>query len=130
MNITYNQHSKERENVIAPTVEEMNYALNEIGASLEYSLLGDRLEKVNDIFQRLIWHYENLEHFHTVVGGWEGLDKIRLNMFNEGAYNGMAADTIEEAGVGTLNNVYNNTTDKSIRECEGMPFINPKDETE
>lgn len=103
MSITYNQHSKERENVVAPSVEEIEKAVAFLNHAIEY---GNMSHAVKDIFQRMIWDYENLQHFHSVVGGWEGVEHLKA------CYDSLV-----------------DKTDTSIRECEGM-CINPKNETE
>lgn len=90
--ITYNQPSKERENVVAPSVEEIEKAIAFLNHAIEY---GNMSHAVKDIFQRMIWDYENKSHFHAVVGSWDVTQQMT-----------------------------------QIRECEGMPFINTKDETE
>lgn len=103
MSITYNQPSKDRESVVAPTVEEMSSFV----AHLNF-WLSDMPDAMN-MMQRILHDYENKCYFHTVVGGWEGLALIKNSAYLTGA---------------------KDSTDTSIRECEGMPFINSKDETE
>lgn len=86
MKLTYNNpdHAKELNPL---SVQEVEQAVAFLNHAIEY---GNMSHATISIFQKLITNYELYEHFHTVVGGWDGLNK----------------------------------TDTTIRECEGIPYIN------
>lgn len=70
-NSTDPEHIKERQNVLPPTVEEIkNFCLN-VGFLFSLS------PELKGILQRLLNHHQNLQHFHDVVGGWEGLNRLK-----------------------------------------------------
>ena len=93
---------------INDAVESLNYFYNE----------GYMQRDTFDLFQKLITNYELYEHFHTVVGGWEGLEMLR---------GGSVAKSVTDAIIHFAEQ--NKQTDTTIRECEGMCF-NPKEEIE
>lgn len=93
--ITYNspEHAKERQNVVPLTDNENKIVVAALSRMLsimedeELSLMKDNYsqdEYVKSTIQRLIDHYSNLQYFHDVVGGWEGLDKIKEAMYDKG----------------------------------------------
>lgn len=70
-NSTDPEHIKERQNVVPPTIEEVEYIVDILNGSFEGT--DWFAEKHISILQRLIYDYENKSHFHDVVGGWEGV---------------------------------------------------------
>ena len=71
MKLTYNNPDKSKE--LNPlSIEEVEKAVAFLNRAIEY---GNMSLTVRDIFQRLITNYEVYEHFHTVAGGWEGINK-------------------------------------------------------
>lgn len=83
MTLNYNstdpEHIKSRQNVVPPSVEEMEKIVNEIEEALYFSLMDKRLRHSLELFQRLIYDYQNKSHFYDVVGGWDGLNRLKNN---------------------------------------------------
>lgn len=79
--LTYNnpERAKERAENEAPQEFEIKSALKVVD-----DLLPDNFTSTREVLQRIIWDYENLKYFYTVVGGYEGLLKLQQN---QGGFN-------------------------------------------
>lgn len=91
--ITYNspEHAKERQNVFPLTktdtinvVSDLNTLIAFASRYVSIALLPEQVEQI----QRLVDHHANLQHFHDVVGGWEGLESKQDSAYDKGVKDG------------------------------------------
>lgn len=73
-NSTDPEHIKARQNVVPPSVEEI-----EILTSHLNSILPHYGSIIIETLQRLLHDHQHKSHFYDVVGGWEGYNKLKRN---------------------------------------------------
>lgn len=74
-NSTDPEHIKARQNVVPPSVEEVSIAVNRINRALRDFIEPHQYE----VIQLLLHDYQNKSHFYDVVGGWDGLNRLKNN---------------------------------------------------